>query len=685
MFNQTRLQEALTAYKKDFVAKQWKNEKYKWEAVKWFQDNWDINAYDFAEMLEHALGKTGNLLSSAGNFPAKMIIELSRKHPKDVRAMFRALFDETTDVFERIEAFKEQSRILLKKTSDRDIHHFQTENAISIYLWLNNPNKYYIYKLSEVKNIAAELESTYQFKKGAYKENINNFMHLYDEINAIVKEDTGIVKLLQSQLTETCYPDPELKTLTVDIGFYISRHYNRSTVVTTKNNERTPHYWLYAPGRDAEKWDEFYASGIMGLGWDEVGDLSSFPSKKAINEKMQQVYEEGASYKNSAHMTWLFSHEIKPGDIVFVKKGRMGTILGRGIIQSDYTFDATRNAYKNILRVKWTHKGDWTIPDTMFPMKTLTDITPYNDLVSQIRELFEEDYPDDRVTIYPPYTKEDFIHEVYMNKSQYASLAALLKKKKNIILQGAPGVGKTFVSKRLAYSLMSEKDTERVMLVQFHQSYSYEDFIMGYRPTKENFEIHTGAFYDFCKKAADDNENDYYCIIDEINRGNLNKIFGELFMLLEADKRGKEVRLLYKDENFSVPPNLYLIGTMNTADRSLAMLDYALRRRFSFFEILPGFDTDGFQSYQKELSSEKFDNVIRCIKDLNDTIAKDETLGEGFCIGHSYFCGLTKEELNAEVLSSIVEYDIIPLIKEYWFDEPAKVRDWSERLRRALQ
>ena len=156
-------------------------------------------------------------------------------------------------------------------------------------------------------------------------------------------------------------------------------------------------------------------------------------------------------------------------------------------------------------------------------------------------------------------------------------------------------------------------------------------------------------------------------------------------MLLEADKRGEEIRLLYKDENFSVPPNLYLIGTMNTADRSLAMLDYALRRRFSFFEILPGFDTDGFQSYQKELSSEKFDNVIRCIKDLNDTIAKDETLGEGFCIGHSYFCGLTPEELNDEALSSIVEYDIIPLIKEYWFDEPAKVRDWSERLRRAVQ
>ena len=454
---------------------------------------------------------------------------------------------------------------------------------------------------------------------------------------------------------------------------------------STDNNERSPHYWIYAPGRDAEKWEEFYASGIMGLGWDEVGDLSSFPSKKAINEKMQEVYGEGTSYKNSAHMTWLFSHEMKPGDIVFVKKGRMGTILGRGIIQSNYTFDATRNSYKNILRVKWTHKGDWTIPDTMFPMKTLTDITPYNDLVTKIRELFEEDDTGDSITIYPPYTKEDFLHEVYMNKSQYASLTALLKKKKNIILQGAPGVGKTFIAKKLAYSIMGEKDTERVMLVQFHQSYSYEDFIMGYRPTEKGFDIHKGAFYDFCKKATDDNENDYYCIIDEINRGNLNKIFGELFMLLEADKRGEEVQLLYKDEKFSVPPNLYLIGTMNTADRSLAMLDYALRRRFSFFDMTPGFDTEGFQAYQKELANEKFDHVIRCVRELNDTIAKDETLGDGFCIGHSYFCGLNPAELTDESISSIIEYDIIPLLKEYWFDEPAKVRDWSERLRRAVQ
>ena len=177
-------------------------------------------------------------------------------------------------------------------------------------------------------------------------------------------------------------------------------------------------------------------------------------------------------------------------------------------------------------------------------------------------------------------------------------MVGALESKKNIILQGAPGVGKTFISKRLAYSIMGVKDVERVMMVQFHQSYSYEDFIMGYRPSSNGFVLKTGAFYNFCKKAQDDTDNKYFFIIDEINRGNLSKIFGELFVLLEADKRGSrnKLQLLYSDELFYIPENVYIIGMMNKADRSLAMMDYALRRRFSFIDIAPGFESDGFKA-----------------------------------------------------------------------------------------
>ena len=162
-------------------------------------------------------------------------------------------------------------------------------------------------------------------------------------------------------------------------------------------------------------------------------------------------------------------------------------------------------------------------------------------------------------------------------------------------------------------------------------------------------------------------------------------------MLIETDKRDEEIRLLYEDELFSVPGNLYIIGMMNTADRSLALLDYALRRRFSFFVMKPGFDTDGFKKYQTEIgdatteAGKKFNQTIKCIKGLNQAIAEDETLGESFSIGHSYFCGLSTQDIEQGELASIVEYEIFPLIKEYWFDEPSKVKEWINNLRSALQ
>ncbi len=222
-------------------------------------------------------------------------------------------------------------------------------------------------------------------------------------------------------------------------------------------------------------------------------------------------------------------------------------------------------------------------------------------------------------------------------------------------------------------------------MVQFHQSYSYEDFIMGYRPTERGFEIKTGPFYKFCKEAEIDNENDYFFIIDEINRGNLSKIFGELFMLIENDKRGYKLQLLYANEKFSVPKNVHIIGMMNTADRSLALLDYALRRRFAFIEMKPAFDTAGFLQYRSDLNSEIFDKLIASVVQLNHAIVADDSLGEGFCIGHSYFCDITEKHLNNSALSHIVEYEIIPLLKEYWFDEPTKVDTWIQTLRSSIK
>lgn len=449
----------------------------------------------------------------------------------------------------------------------------------------------------------------------------------------------------------------------------------------------TVRYWLYAPGEGSCMWDEFYTSGIMAIGWGEIGDLSTFDSKDAMKIKMREVIDESLSYKNAAHATWQFANEMKIGDIVFVKKG-MHQIIGRGVVMSDYEYDNTRDdEYKNIRQVDWTHNGEWPHPGQAV-MKTLTDITSYTDYVEKLNSLFEDETEEDAEDVektYPPYTKEDFLSEVFMPEEKYDKLSGILRIKKNIILQGAPGVGKTFVAKRIAFSMMGVKDVERVMMVQFHQSYSYEDFIMGFRPSTDGFELKRGAFYNFCKKAEIDGDNDYFFIIDEINRGNLSKIFGELFMLIENDKRGVSLQLLYSDEKFSVPKNIYIIGMMNTADRSLAMLDYALRRRFAFFEIKPGFTTDGFREYRMSLENEKFDKLIACVESLNNVISNDESLGDGFCIGHSYFCNLLPDTINDQILSGIVEYELIPLLKEYWFDEPTKVKDWSSNLRSAIK
>lgn len=282
---------------------------------------------------------------------------------------------------------------------------------------------------------------------------------------------------------------------------------------------------------------------------------------------------------------------------------------------------------------------------------------------------------------YPEYTKESLLEEVFMKEEQYDAIVELLERKKNIILQGAPGVGKTFAAKRLAYSIIGCKDESKVEFIQFHQSYAYEDFVLGYKPTETGFTIEEGPFYKFCKKA-EANGGKHFFIIDEINRGNLSRIFGELLVLTEATKRNESAMLLYTKESFKVPDNVYIIGMMNTADRSLAMIDYALRRRFSFFPMEPAFGLESFNLYLDKIATPKAKALVAKIIELNNEIERDDNLGKGFKIGHSYLCA---EDLSDESLKAIVQYEIIPLLEEYWYDEPSKVSKWSQELLSALK
>ena len=440
-------------------------------------------------------------------------------------------------------------------------------------------------------------------------------------------------------------------------------------------------YWLYAPGENARFWDECIANGEMYLGWDSMGDLSMYDSKEAMTQRMTVLYGDQSNHMNDALATYDFVHTLKPGDIIFVKKGTR-QIIGRGVVTGEYGHQPSRKEYKNVRSVEWQVTGEWGY-DEKLVLKTLTDITKYPNFVTQLEALVNCTPKTPLTKKNQTYTLNDFLKDVYMDAAEYNDLKETLELKKNIIIQGAPGVGKTFSAKRLAYSIMGEIDEKRIGFVQFHQNYSYEDFVMGFKPNANGgFDLQHGIFYKFCTKAANDPNREYFFIIDEINRGNLSKIFGELLMLIENNYRGDKITLAYNEEQFAVPKNLYIIGMMNTADRSLAMIDYALRRRFSFYSMKPGFDSNGFKLYQKALNSTKFNHLIEKVKELNKAIVEDDSLGSGFEIGHSYFCN--QKSINNAWLRLVVNYDIIPMLEEYWFDNKDRVNSWSQILKNII-
>ncbi|PKL84731.1 MAG: hypothetical protein CVV22_11535 [Ignavibacteriae bacterium HGW-Ignavibacteriae-1] len=279
----------------------------------------------------------------------------------------------------------------------------------------------------------------------------------------------------------------------------------------------------------------------------------------------------------------------------------------------------------------------------------------------------------------------------FISEQNFLQTVALLRKKKNIILQGPPGVGKTFIARKLAYEMMQEVKDANIEMVQFHQSYSYEDFIQGLRPTQNGgFDLKDGIFYLFCQRALAHPDRPFFFIIDEINRGNLSKIFGELMMLIEADKREEKfaLKLTYaedEEDRFYVPQNIYIIGTMNTADRSLAIVDYALRRRFAFVTLQPDYG-DNFRTFlsENELTDGMIEHICSSVTKVNTKIKDDINLGEGFQIGHSYFCTFNNGEDENQWWDEILNFELKPLLEEIWFDETATVETQLEILKRKI-
>lgn len=500
----------------------------------------------------------------------------------------------------------------------------------------------------------------------------------------IDKSVRGVWSLTEKGQTEdlTLEKASNLFKTTVKKTHDIKKEKNTSFDEEDSELERGVHYWLIAAGSSNEdRWEDFKNNGLVAISWNSLGldDIRNYKTKEEIISKFNLE-----NNSNISLAIWQFANEIEIGDIIFVKLG-VKKVLAKGKVESDYIFDETRLEYKHIRKVTWLNIQENDYPENVAPQKTLTDITRFTELVNKLNALYENEQASDlKVNAIQPYGPDEFLDEVYIDQEAYEEMLGLLERKKNIILQGPPGVGKTYISKRLAYSIIGKKAIKQVKLIQFHQSYSYEDFVMGYRPTDDGrFIIKHGPFYEICEEARNDLENKYFLIIDEFNRGNTSKIFGELFMLIEADKRNSEIRLLYQNEQFSVPKNLYIIAMMNTADRSLTMIDYALRRRFGFYELKPAFNNDKFIAKIKTINNKKLTNLIEVIKLLNEEISSDFTLGSGFEVGHSYF-SFSNDNIDDE-LELIVKYELIPLLNEYWLDDRDKKERWIESLKEALK
>ena len=283
----------------------------------------------------------------------------------------------------------------------------------------------------------------------------------------------------------------------------------------------------------------------------------------------------------------------------------------------------------------------------------------------------------------------------FTSNEQLEEIKEILEYKKNIILEGVPGVGKTYLAKKIAEKIVGQDKNENIFMVQFHQNYSYEDFIEGLRPSGQKngeFEVHAGIMKKICNQIKEENKWDekFVLIIDEINRGNISKIFGETFMLIEENKRCRKdeekytMELQYSQEKFSVPENLYIIGTMNSIDRSIALFDFALRRRFAMYEIEPCFNDDRVQSeinnYLKEVNSKRLDNIWNKIKKLNQKLEQEDA--NGIKIGHSYLCGLNNypNEKKEKVIDMTIKYEILPHIMEYFIGNEQRF----EKIKRAL-